>query len=278
MYDTSAANPLDLVPVWVPNGTLAITNCDFKIIGLGTNSNAIINTAGSAGYTISDCHFEALSISTFFNVGGSIGTADHCEVYNSPNFTAWGAAVTNAVDGHTLPGPKTFPIDIFNISSGMGLFVFPPPPPPPPPTTHVIAGEFTLQFWVKGYTPAITVFRLGTATVSFVNVAGHDFLRYVDGSGTYSFAITRNGAGWAHYAVVRDGNRITAYENGIAIGNHGLSAISVLYGSFITSNAVNTGGVKALYDVRLYLHSISAEAIAYYYTNVTTDNGNAFIW
>jgi len=136
-----------------------------------------------------------------------------------------------------------------------------------------ITGDFTIQTWIRGYVPNTNLFTIGTATIDIISVAGINYLRYVDGSGTYDTEISTTGAAWALFTVQRSGNRLLVYENGVLANNIALISMVTLAGSFVIS-----GDTKTLFDVRGYENSITAQAIDYYWTNVAADKGNAFIW
>ena len=136
-----------------------------------------------------------------------------------------------------------------------------------------VSGNYTAMFSVSSIVSSVEICRIGTAIIR-VNRAGSVYSLILNDNGVdYAQILTWKGVGWVTLRVTRSGQNLIMSENGEQIFRMPLSAINT-YAATVTFSAANP---KYLFDFRLDPAAISAEAVTYYYQDVTERNGNATI-
>lgn len=157
---------------------------------------------------------------------------------------------TNRADGAVLTGTATTATgpdgNLTAINSG-GLSG----------TLSYAFGDFTIICWAENeteiFTSQVNGF-LGQFKISITNY----ILTVTDGIDTISS--TLSSVSWACIAVVRRGNSLELYENGLLKIVYTLSGIRSYGGSIEVANG-------SIYDLRRITRAASADALYYYYTN-----------
>jgi PKD repeat protein len=139
-------------------------------------------------------------------------------------------------------------------------------------TLSNLTGDFTIMFWLGSMAsfPGIIyqcVAGANTLTIQITSAGGVRSITFNDGVNGYSRQLTWT-AGWVHLAVVRSGANIKIYEDGVLIYTNPMIDSSIEYGG---STIVSNGAIVAVFDVRRIARAVSADALAYYYDQVTTN-------
>ena len=140
------------------------------------------------------------------------------------------------------------------------------------------SGDFTIQFNTNNITIGQNILAVTTSDLSIMidydDTNSSYRLNYTDGMDSYSTLINWNGTAWTTIAIKRVNKDLFLYKDGVPVATTTLSYEVDIEGYFVVNPEAAT---QTLHDVRLYASGISADAIAYYYRNMTENYGNALL-
>ena len=133
-----------------------------------------------------------------------------------------------------------------------------------------VSADFTMNLFISGQNQ-VTTNMLSSGMWRFQLIEGTPYeIRFTDGVVTVSATIDYAGSGWAMFTAVRQGQKLSLYENGVLKTMYNLPTLE----SIATAWNIMDTMIGNIFDVRIYDKRITGDALAYFYQDVIKNNGN----